>query len=99
MQTPSSLPFNPLHYEPAGVHTLRQPGGELILTSSHALPDFARCNGEWLTYWAHSAPQRTLYAERVAHGGRTVSYAEALHAARRIGAALLRRGRQAGRRR
>ena len=87
-----ALPFNPLSYAAAAVKTVRRPNGEILLESSHALPDFPRCNGVWLEHWAREAPERTLYAERAGAGWLRVSYAEALRAARSIGASLLARG-------
>ena len=92
-----ALPFNPLRYAAAAVRTSRRADGGIILESAHALPACPRCNGEWLEQWARVTPERTLYAERAGNGWRAVSYAQALHAVRSIGAALLTRGLSAAR--
>ena len=89
--------FNPLRYAAAQVHSVRRSNGEILLESAHALPDYPRCNGVWLEHWARATPERTLYAERAGAGWRRVSYADALRAARAIGAALLARGLSATR--
>ena len=97
MQAGAKPPFNPLHYASAAVHAERRSNGEIVLESAHALPEYARCNGEWLERWARLAPDRTFLAERQGQGWRKVGYAQALAAVRALGAALLRRGLSAAR--
>jgi len=81
-----------LRFAPVRVRVERRADGALVLGSGHALGDYARCVGDWLVRWAREAPDRVFLAERRAEGWRTVSYAQALEAARRIGQALLERG-------
>jgi feruloyl-CoA synthase len=62
----------------------------IILRSLPPLGDFARCTGEFLEQWARSAPERPFLLERAGGAGwRGVTYGEALHRVRRIGAGLL----------
>jgi feruloyl-CoA synthase len=92
MQPPASR-FRPVHLGPRDVVAERRPDGALILRSPHRLGPYPRKLTERLEYWAAHAPDRVLFAQRDENGGwRGVTYAAALDAARRIGAALLRRG-------
>jgi feruloyl-CoA synthase len=81
-----------LRFAPAEVDVARRSDGSIVLRSPQALRAHARSTGEWLVQWAHKTPERALVAERSAQGWRTVAYAQALDAARRIGQALLDRG-------
>lgn len=65
--------------------------GSVVLRCPRALGGYARCLGEYLEHWAQAAPTRLFLAERQGDGWRKVSYAQALLAARAIGAALLQR--------
>jgi feruloyl-CoA synthase len=56
------------------------------------LAPYARSVGAWLVDWAGREPRRILLAERSGATWRTVTYAQALEAARALGAALLERG-------
>src|SRR5258708_11109955 len=74
------------------------PDGSRILRSRQELKPFPRRLGEWLGYWARSAPDRVFLAERDGTDGwRRVTYGEAWQAARAIGSALLARGLSAER--
>ncbi len=88
----SKPPFANLELARAKVSVERQSDGSLILRSPQQLAPYARACGEWLQHWAREAPQRCFLAERTATGWRRLNYVEALALARRIGAALLRRG-------
>jgi feruloyl-CoA synthase len=81
-----------LRFAPARVETERRPDGTLLLRSPQKLAPHARAAGEWLVHWAAEAAQRTFLAEREGEGWRTISYAQALDSARRIGQSLLERG-------
>jgi feruloyl-CoA synthase len=68
----------------------RSPGGVIRLRASMALEPYARCTGEYLEHWAHTAPSRAFLLERSASGAwRGVSYGEALTQVRRVAAWLL----------
>ena len=89
--------FNALDYAPARVESERRVDGEIVLRSSHPLPPYPRCNGEWLEHWAMAAPDRPFMAERVDGGWHSLSYARMRIGVRALGAALLGRGLSAER--
>src|SRR5258708_9760423 len=69
------------------------PDGSRILRSRQELKPYPRRLGEWLDYWARSAPDRVFLAERDGTTGwRRLTYGEAWQAAGAIGSALLPRG-------
>lgn len=77
---------------PPEVAVAHGPGGAVVLRSPHPLPGHPGKLTERLAFWAAHAPGRVLFAQRDVSGGwRTVTYGEALAAARRIAAALLQR--------
>jgi feruloyl-CoA synthase len=76
----------------------RRADGAILLRAKRALAPYPRKLTERLEHWAAKAPDRVLFAQRDAGGGwRTLSYAQALSQARRIGAFLLDRGLSAAR--
>src|SRR5262245_32083225 len=79
-------------FAPAGVDLERRADGSLVLRSSQPLAPTVRATSEWLVQWAARAPGRTFLAERAGDRWRTLTYAEVLDAARRVGQALLDRG-------
>ena len=81
-----------LRFAPAQVEVEQRADGSAILRSPGPLRPFARASGEWLVHWAAAAPDRTFLGERSGDGWRTVTYAGALDAVRRIGGSLLARG-------
>jgi feruloyl-CoA synthase len=90
----SMPPLRPVRLGPADVTVKRRADGVIMLRSPHPLGDYPDKLTQRLEFWAGVAPDRILFAERDpadAVGWRTISYAQALDAARRIGAALLRR--------
>jgi len=74
------------------VRSEARPDGSTILTSPDPLGVYERALGDWLVRWAARAPDRRFLAERAGDGWRTVTYGDALDAARRIGQSLLARG-------
>jgi feruloyl-CoA synthase len=89
--TPESRAPHPLDMKgaPPAVEVVRGSDG-IILRSLHPLREFARCTGEFLEQWAHSARDRPFLLERAAGAGwRGVTYGEALDRVRRVGAGLL----------
>ena len=79
-------------YLPHKVKREDRPGGEIILTSGHDLPEPASNTGQWLHQWAHNAPGRVFLAERSGDGWREESYAEVLEMVRGIAASLVAMG-------
>ncbi len=76
----------------------RDAQGTQRMKNSLALGKYPVKLTERLVEYAHQAPDRTLFAKRDGTGSwRTLSYAQALDAARRIGQALLDRGLDAER--
>ncbi len=76
----------------------REANGVMRMRTSTPLGPYPAKLTERLVQYAREAPDRTLFAKRDASGNwRSVSYAQALDAARRIGQALLDRGLDAER--
>ena len=75
--------------------------GIIHIRSAQPLAAYHRTLSDPLDHWAKTAPDRVFLAQRDAEGGwRTITYAQALAAGARIGAALLDAGsvaRAAGR--
>lgn len=69
------------------------PDGSFVLRSTASLQPYERCIGEWLERWARETPDNVFLAEREQGDGarswRTVTYAQAREAVRRIGQGLL----------
>lgn len=91
--------FRPFHFgvQQARIHA---ENGNTYVMADQDLQPFASNMTERLIYWADKTPDQTLFAQRdPALGGdwRRVSFAQALHAARSIGQALLDRGLNAER--
>ena len=76
---------------PIDVIAERHAGGVVHLRSPHALGPYPRTLTERLEHWARQTPDRILFAQRQGEGWRTLSYAQALARAKRVGAALLAR--------
>ncbi len=87
----------PVRFAPPLVERIERGGGAFVLRSPVPLSGYARSTGEWLLTWARRAPDRIFLAERAGAGWRTVTYAQALSAARSIGTALIARGLSADR--
>jgi feruloyl-CoA synthase len=76
----------------------RDAHGTMRMKNSLALGPYPEKLTERLVKYAHEAPDRTLFAKRDGTGSwQTLSYAQALDAARRIGQSLLDRGLDAER--
>jgi feruloyl-CoA synthase len=93
---PSRPRVRPVRLGAADVAVERRADGVIMLRSPHALGGYPGKLTERLAFFAGVVPDRVLFAKRDpaanrAGGWRTVTYREALDAARRIGAALLRR--------
>ena len=73
-------------------------GGDLIVSSGHALPPVTRCIGDWLVQWAARTPERIFVAERKLDGNwRRETYSSSLRAAESLGSSLLELGATATR--
>src|SRR2546425_2374610 len=97
MDRPDRNLQRPLKLGPTDVTVERRAGGVIHLRSPHPLGAYPRQMTERLEHWAERAPERTLFAQRDGNAWRTVSYADALGKAQRIGAALLAKGLSAER--
>ncbi|MCK9382838.1 MAG: feruloyl-CoA synthase [Sulfuritalea sp.] len=78
-------------FAPAAVVSEKRSDGSILLSCPRSLGPYARCIGEYLEHWAQATPERVFLAERDKAGWREVTYAEALVAARAIGASLRQR--------
>jgi feruloyl-CoA synthase len=76
---------------PRDVEVERRGDGAIVLRSPHELPEFPAKLTESLVHWAARAPDRVLFAQRNGAGWRTVTYAQALERARRVGQYLLQK--------
>jgi len=86
-----SRPLRRVRLGPRDVVAERRADGAIVLRSPHALADYPAKLTERLAYWAARAPQRVLFAQRANGGWRTLTYAQALERARRVGEYLLRK--------
>ena len=79
---------------------VRETNGATYLNADQALSPYAHRMTDRLIHWANAAPQRVLYARRdpaQAGAWKTLTFKQALEAARSIGQALLDRGLNAER--
>jgi len=67
----------------------RRADGTVLLRCPQPLPPYPSSMIDRLEHWARAAPERTFLAQREGSGWRTLTYAQALGRARRIGAYLL----------
>src|SRR6266566_1234311 len=72
----------------------RRADGSIIVKSTVALKESARCVGDWLEYWARETPERIFLGDRNTADApwSTVSYADALRQVRSAGAWILAQG-------
>ena len=77
----------------------RRADGSIILKSTVALKESARCVGDWLEYWARETPERIFLGDRnnAEAPWRTVTYADALRQVRSAAAWILSQGLSAER--
>ena len=80
-----------LRFALARVEVEKRSDGSMLLASPEKLGPYARAVGQWLHHWAELKPGQVFLAERSGDSWRTVTYREALDAARRIGQSLLDR--------
>jgi feruloyl-CoA synthase len=87
-----------LFAEPA-ISAERRADGSIIVKSTVALQESARCVGDWLEYWARETPERIFLGDRnIADAPwRTVTYADALRQVRSAAAWILSQGLSAER--
>ena len=83
-------PFRPVRLGPQAVDIETRPDGALLLRSPEPLGPYPTKLTERLEYWAQHAPDRVFMAQRDGDNWRTITYAQALDHARRIGTALLK---------
>jgi feruloyl-CoA synthase len=90
--------IRPVALGPQDVIAEHHSDGTILLRSPQPLGPYPAKLTERLEFWAAQAPERPFLAQRDSDGGwRTVTYAQAHDAARRIGAALLTRNLSAER--
>jgi feruloyl-CoA synthase len=88
-----SAPLRPVRLGQFDAVLEREPSGIMYIRTAQVLPPYHATLGEPLEHWAKAAPDRVFLAGRGADGEwRKLTYAEVLETAKRIGAALLRRG-------
>ncbi|MBN8990027.1 MAG: feruloyl-CoA synthase [Rhizobiales bacterium] len=77
----------------------RRADGSIIVKSTVALKESARCAGDWLEYWARETPERIFLGDRKTADApwRTISYADALRQVRSAAAWILSQGLSAER--
>jgi feruloyl-CoA synthase len=94
----ADAPIRAVRLGPQDVAVERRADGALILRSPQPLARYPDKITEHLDHWAKATPDRVFMAERDATGAwRTITYAQARHEARAIGAALLARNLSAER--
>ena len=95
---PAAAPLRPVRLGRLDAVLERRADGTIHIRTSQALGCYHNNLSEPLEHWAKVAPERIFLAQRDAQDRwRTFSYAQVLDAAKRIGAALLRRGLSAER--
>ena len=96
--TRADAPMRQVRLGPQDTIVTRQANGVIRMRSPEPLGAYPVKLTERLQYWANAAPDRVFMAQRDGTGGwRTVTYAQALDYARRIGQALLARNLSAER--
>jgi feruloyl-CoA synthase len=97
MNAVTAHPLRPIRFNDPAVDVEHRPDGTILLRPRDALPAYPDRLTDRLLHWAEAAPDRMFIAERDGEGWRSVTYGEALSAARAIATALLRRGLSAER--
>lgn len=89
----------PAIFAAPAVSVTRNPDGSMLVENPVPLQPYARCVGEYLEYWARTAPDRDFLVERDSAGGnwQAVTYAQALDKVYRLGTWLIQRGVRADR--
>jgi feruloyl-CoA synthase len=80
-----------MRFGPRDVTVDKRKDGSILLRSPYPLGPYPARLTERLEYWAQRAPDRVLFAERQGEGWRSITYAQCLERARRIGQYLLRK--------
>ncbi|MGB8430880.1 MAG: feruloyl-CoA synthase, partial [Pseudolabrys sp.] len=89
----AAAPLRPVRLGKLNPVIEQRAGGVIHIRSAEELARYHDKLSQPLEHWAKVAPDRLFLAQRDAQGEwRKLSYAQALSDARRIGAALLRRG-------
>jgi len=86
-----SAPVRPVRLGPQDTILARDANGIIRMRSPQPLGPYPKKMTERLEHWARVAPDRVYMAQRQGNGWRTVTYAQALDSARRIGQAILTR--------
>jgi len=67
----------------------RRPDGTWLMRSVDPLANYDQRVGDWLDFWGRQAPERIFIVEQTNDGERTVSYAQARHAALALAEGML----------
>ena len=82
-------PLRPVPYLHMSANVERRADGVIVLRHPEPLSPYPQRITDRLIHWARETPDGVFIAERAGEGWREITYAQALDAARRIGAALL----------
>ncbi|MBZ0140386.1 MAG: feruloyl-CoA synthase [Pseudorhodoplanes sp.] len=94
----ATVPFRPVRLGKPDLDVERRADGTIVIRPRPQLGDYPPRLTDRLHHWAERTPDKTLFAARATGGAwRTISYAQALDTARRVGEALLARGLSAAR--
>jgi feruloyl-CoA synthase len=98
MAQSAAAPLRPVRLGALDAVLERRPDGAILVRAAQQLGAYHNKLSEPLEHWAKAAPDRVFLGQRDADGRwRTLTYAQVLDQAKRIGAALLRRGLSADR--
>ncbi|WP_421934657.1 feruloyl-CoA synthase [Phenylobacterium sp.] len=84
----ATAPFRDARFAPRRLEIERRDNGEILLTNPTPFAMPFQATVESLAFWAKAAPDRVWLAERAGEGWRTISYAQAHEAVRRLAGGL-----------
>jgi feruloyl-CoA synthase len=88
----TNAPFRDARYAPRRLEVEHRPGGEMVLTNPTPVETRFSTMTAALEFWAAKTPDRVWLAERSGAGWRTLTFAEAAQAVRRLAAGLVNLG-------
>ncbi|MES2344289.1 MAG: feruloyl-CoA synthase [Pseudomonadota bacterium] len=84
----ATAPFRDARFAPRRLEIERRDNGEILLANPTPFAMPFQTTAEPLAFWARTAPDRVWLAERAGEGWRTISYAQAHEAVRRLAGGL-----------
>ena len=90
MTAPRTPRYRPLEFGVTRAALREGAGGVVYLRADQELQPYAQRMTDRLVHWAKTEPARVFMAQRNGESWRTITYAQALDHARRIGTALLK---------